>query len=351
MNLELAGLLKTPLHCNALLVNGGQLWCGMYEHTPGDDIRRGAVHTVDTSAALDISAWQDANLGAGLAAGQHVEGIFDLRATTDGVVLAGRTDGSVAVLKVQPGGSVALTTSVRAGDEMVTTATAVPQCRTVFATHHKGNASLVDLEAGKVTRSWKAHDFDAWNADALTATSAVVASGGDDGLLKLWDLREVGGNAAAQEEEDAVRATATARFECGVVSVVGHSTHSGIAGLGEHHLLVGTYDEMVHVMDVRALKRPQASINVGGGAWRVRPTTVPNLGGANLVVAAMHGGGVLLEVSLVGSDGAPSLEEKARFHCHKDDVLVYDAVALPDGRLASVSFYDNELCVWRVPAS
>ena len=36
----------------------------------------------------------------------------------------------------------------------------------------------------------------------------------------------------------------------------------------------------------------------------------------------------------------------AEYHCHKDEVLVYDAVPLPGGRVATVSFYDNDLCVW-----
>ena len=349
--MQLAGLLRTELHCNALLhVPAAQaLLCGMYEHTPSDDKRYGAIVAAPDTDPLGEKAWTKADLTAEVR--QHVEGVFDMRLLTSSIVVAGRTDGSVTLIEVKGPQEVRQCTTIPVGTDMVTTAFAVGN-DTLFTTHHKGAAALVDASGtGMVLKQWTAHEFDAWAGDALPSGS-VVCTGGDDGKLKLWDLRAQSGS---EDDEDgnkgkAPLAAGMCRFEAGVVTVLAQATHRGLGGLGEHHLLVGTYDEQVAIVDIRAMKRPLAAGSAGGGAWRIRPIAGPaGEGRGNVAIAAMHGGAIeaTIDATKDGDAMVAVAQDEARYHCHKDDVLVYDVAPLPDGRVASVSFYDNELCVWK----
>lgn len=60
-----------------------------------------------------------------------------------------------------------------------------------MATLSTGEALIFDLNDGapNVMHSWKAHSLEAWCGAWKTSNS--VMTGGDDGLLKLWDLRDL----------------------------------------------------------------------------------------------------------------------------------------------------------------
>jgi diphthine methyl ester acylhydrolase len=59
-----------------------------------------------------------------------------------------------------------------------------------IATLSTGQVSVVDLrmENATTSRIWKAHNLEVWCS--AWKTSDTILTGGDDALLKLWDLRQ-----------------------------------------------------------------------------------------------------------------------------------------------------------------
>ena len=92
MEPALASMLRTELHCNALLhvPASGALLCGMYEHVAKENKRLGALHACAVDGVTAADSWRAAALPTSEAA--HVEGVFDLRllAPQANFVAAGR---------------------------------------------------------------------------------------------------------------------------------------------------------------------------------------------------------------------------------------------------------------------
>jgi WD40 repeat protein len=59
----------------------------------------------------------------------------------------------------------------------------------ILATLSTGEAAIIDgSNEGTIKKSWKAHDLEVWCS--AWKTSNEVLTGGDDSMLKLWDIRE-----------------------------------------------------------------------------------------------------------------------------------------------------------------
>ncbi|KAG5512134.1 hypothetical protein JKF63_07601 [Porcisia hertigi] len=190
--------------------------------------------------------------------------------------------------------------------EMLTSCTPL-HCPTphLLCSAHTGAVFLYSLAERVVTQELEGHEYDAWctamlptggwcsdaplasreksrhgagddaNSEAeaglmLTSdrrTSVLLASGGDDGYCKLYDMRT-----------NTSRAVSRTRFDAGVVSIT--SVLNTLDGLATAHttpyLLVGSYDESISLMDVRAMRRPVAQRGrLGGGVWRTSRCLLP----------------------------------------------------------------------------
>jgi diphthamide biosynthesis protein 7 len=161
---------------------------------------------------------------------------------------------------------------------LLTSCCRVPNTNALVCSAQGGNLSQLDCTSGNILRQWKGHDFDAWAVSNLSLDVAGgqrvsvtwdLVSGGDDGYARGWDLRQ---ESAAWSK----------RHDAGVVTA---------AAASPTQFFVGSYDESVYVYDTRQLKTALSSVQVGGGAWRIRPA--PQYGGL-WCVAAMQGGCVLL---------------------------------------------------------
>ncbi|KAI8613451.1 WD40-repeat-containing domain protein [Chytriomyces sp. MP71] len=129
----------------------------------------------------------------------------------------------------------------------------------IIVSQSNGSLVLLDLDTATGTmterESWNAHGFEAWVAtfDAWSPTS-IVYSGGDDCILKGWDLRS---------------GMATERFKsrkhsAGVCSIQSNPHR-------EHILATGSYDERILLWDTRSFKQPLADHHTdGGGVWRIK---------------------------------------------------------------------------------
>ncbi|GET85494.1 hypothetical protein, conserved [Leishmania tarentolae] len=189
--------------------------------------------------------------------------------------------------------------------EMLTSCTALC-CPTphLLCSAHTGAVFLYSLSERCVTQELEGHEHDAWctamlptggwrpaasaspqthggcsdrhdtdgdtevgDMPAAASTSALLASGGDDGYCKLYDTRT-----------NPSRAVSRSRFDAGVVSITPVLNTSG--GFSTAHatpyLLVGSYDESISLVDVRSMRRPVAQRGrLGGGVWRTSRCLLP----------------------------------------------------------------------------
>ena len=228
---------------------------------------------------------------------------------------------------------------------------------------HSDSTSLVEEER------WDAHTLfgcpsEVWTccfaASASTGGSALsndgnnlVLSGGDDCILKLWDVRT--------DLSTPLAKVGNTEFDAGVTAVSHHPTV-------EHVAAVGSYDEVVRLYDVRNWKEPLCRVNVGGGVWRIR--WHPKVEG-RILVGAMHGGCRIVTVDGLGgsdvseTDAVLKTQIESEFTKHESmaygaDWLVTEGIVCcatdGDGEsspsmineyAASCSFYDRRVCLWR----
>jgi diphthamide biosynthesis protein 7 len=117
-----------------------------------------------------------------------------------------------------------------------------------------------------------------------------------------------------------------------------------------HLAILDSYDDTVHLFDIRKPLVPFAEANTGGGAWRVK--WHPNARRKDdLLVACMHDGFKVLRFNL---EGRPTDEWKIlkRFDEHKSLAYGVDwsfgswGQNADDTIVASCSFYDHTLHLW-----
>lgn len=204
-----------------------------------------------------------------------------------------------------------------------------------------------DADGG--ARSWLAHTYDGatpaevWTVAGVTAphgATTLLWSGADDGLLKAWDTR-----ASARAPAWTNRA-----HEAGVCAIEQHPTQ-------RHLVASGSYDQLLRVWDQRNMAAPLAAVDTGGGVWRIRwHPTLP----ATAVAACMYAGAAVYSLSPPPPDDAatpwlPAAAAVTHMQCSHSSI-VYGAAwlpglgASPTVPIASCSFYDHALHLWRAPA-
>eukprot|EP00884_Botryococcus_braunii_P004153 jgi/Botrbrau1/13739/Bobra.0356s0015.1 len=211
-----------------------------------------------------------------------------------------------------------------------TTAAASSLC----ASGSMGNVAIFNLSQGCLgkTRFWHAHDLECWTCCHHPTTEWLIYSGGDDSMLKGWDLR--------QEDVSMIFCQRKAHT-AGVCCIAPHP-------FADNQFCTGSYDGRLRLWDSRVLHNPLcfAQVDVGGGVWRAK--WHPHIPGY-VLCAAMHNGFQLVEVD--GPAGRMNCVESYQEHgslaygvdwCRSDGP--YRSV------VASCSFYDRLLRIW-VPSA
>lgn len=123
----------------------------------------------------------------------------------------------------------------------------------IIVSDSQGFLHLFELMSGGLilVQSWKGHGFEAWIAAFNYETPDVFYSGGDDCLMKLYDVRQ---NTSTQTIRE---------HEAGVTSIQYNPFRPNA-------LASGSYDENVYIWDDRHLKSSSKKTHLGGGVWRIK---------------------------------------------------------------------------------
>ena len=189
--------------------------------------------------------------------------------------------------------------------------------------------------------NWEAHTMFTCPAEVWSAAfvgglhTNMVMSGGDEGSLKVWDIRST--NRPTQVLK---------HFEAGATVVAPHPRKSNLVACG-------SYDETICLYDIRYLspKKPLGhSGPMGGGIWRIKWHPIDD---CQMLVAAMHGGCRIVQVDTLLENDTPVLTATKEFTEHKS--MAYGADWLvcnhptQEGYFeaaASCSFYDKAVYLW-----
>ena len=204
-------------------------------------------------------------------------------------------------------------------------ATSQPCIASSYSTGELQVSQLTPTTLTKVN-TWKAHDFEAWICAFNHYNPSIVYSGGDDCRFKGWDTRS----------NDCLFTNRT--HEMGVCSM-----HCSLHR--DNILATGSYDENIRLWDTRCIRKsPLSSSNVGGGVWRLKWSPHDK----NLLVAAcMHNGVSVIDCSDIETD-SHSTVVKYSVHNSLSYGVDWCFESSQDNLLASCSFYDHKLCVWRM---
>jgi diphthamide biosynthesis protein 7 len=209
--------------------------------------------------------------------------------------------------------------------------------------NHSLSAHLEPLE------SWPAHKMfhspaEVWAA-CFTSQEDVVMTGGDEGQLKIWDLRA--GTAKPMQ-------TLKDTFQAGVTVLSPHPRR-------DHWVACGSYDETMAVLDLRSVSTSEAptflchSDPLGGGMWRMKwhPTR-----DHRLLLGAMHGGCRVVDLMQneeVQDQDKLHVQVHQSFTQHKSMAYGADWLVCQNlGQTRSVeaavscSFYDSAMYLWNV---
>ncbi|XP_050298245.1 diphthine methyltransferase isoform X2 [Anthonomus grandis grandis] len=118
----------------------------------------------------------------------------------------------------------------------------------------KGNVHLLTLTLSgelNLVRSFHSHEYEAWIVGFYYWDINVIFSGGDDSLLLKHDMR-------CETPDVKIR-----HHQAGVTSF--HSNKSK-----EFVVASGSYDEHVHIWDIRNLKKAMSTIKMPGPLWRLK---------------------------------------------------------------------------------
>jgi diphthine methyl ester acylhydrolase len=138
----------------------------------------------------------------------------------------------------------------------------------VAVSRRDGRLSLVDGVDLVEHDSWIAHEYskgcaaEAWivACNFHVLGGPVLWSGGDDCSLKGWDLREP---ATGQGSKRRRKPTFVVEGDAGFCSCQWHPSNP-------HLVASGGYDSLLRVWDERSMGAPLSSFDVGGGVWRIK---------------------------------------------------------------------------------
>lgn len=342
---------KLPCNVDAVAFNErvGEVVVAGYELVDGGaQSRRGGLWAARVGAGVALEAEAHAELDN--AAAQldawvptaHVAsdewGVFDARWNPASFTLlaAARSDGVVSV--VAPSLETLVELKPNHPHDAVLSVGWSPDERLVVGSLRSGLAAVWDVSSGQALRTWQAHSLpgiggaEVWTASFFPDSfmlSGCVATGGDDGALRVWDVRLPSDAGAVWVAKDphAGSGVCTVEFDAAC----------------DARFVSGGYDERLVEWDARSRRRVRVSEKLGGGVWRARFR--PGSATGDVAVACMRGGFRVLR-PITGASGHCSFVDAAAFAPAQPwEALAYGLDWC--GRfLCGGSFYDSTVWLW-----
>ncbi|GJD07125.1 Diphthine methyltransferase [Galdieria sulphuraria] len=207
-----------------------------------------------------------------------------------------------------------------------------PKNNMIICSDSLGNLSLIDAFTGVKQNTYKAHSAEGWCAAFYD--EVLCCSGGDDGLLTLWDIRCRTGS-SHQLNMEPLKTVTSSHSGIGITSI--------LPVFNSNVLLTGGYDDHLVGHDIRMLCKSLFAYNVGGGVWRLgqdgnRPS--------NFLAATMYDGFKFFRLDY-NSDFTIDLH---RFG-ESASTIAYGVCWLPlekDSEAITCTFYDGLLQHWKI---
>ncbi|KAL6939565.1 hypothetical protein ACO0RG_003407 [Hanseniaspora osmophila] len=233
----------------------------------------------------------------------------------------------------------------------------IPEGNEVLCTGTNGELKLVDLSqytennvSESVYEFDSAHSLECWTAEfgKLAPLENCVLSGGDDSVVKLFDTRtrnEVWSNSRIHE--------------AGVVAI--KCASPSFRNSRPTSILTGSYDDNIRSFDLRMLSAttiypgtmPPTNIkskNLGGGVWRFveNPFYAQDPTVDEILVCCMYNGAKVVKIFDEDEDeqNEESIFKEQNYVKKGHDSMCYGG-DWSKSFIATCSFYDNKLQVWR----
>jgi diphthamide biosynthesis protein 7 len=194
--------------------------------------------------------------------------------------------------------------------------------KSLVVTSSNGYVTLINYINTKLSiqQQWKGHSFEAWVACFDENDPNVLYSGGDDSLMKCYDLRM----------NPITTVWTSTAHSAGVTSFMTSRPNQFSSG---------SYDEHLKLWDSRMLKpkTPLSELCLEGGVWRTKMSTYGN---QQIVIAACMFAGYKL---LHWNESDFSLLDTYRSNVA--DCLAYGVDWSNDNKFAACSFYDHKLMI------
>ncbi|KAK9460451.1 WD40-repeat-containing domain protein [Lipomyces oligophaga] len=185
-------------------------------------------------------------------------------------------------------------------------------------------SSLGSVKTSAVLSSVQAHTLEAWTASFKTDGTEIY-TGGDDAQFTNYNVSDPESPFLIQQD----RKIHTA----GVTAILPRRSD-------ESTIFTGSYDENLRVLEKFGNRwiSKSGEIGLGGGVWRLIPNGVSE---DLILVCCMHGGARIVK----GTGEIVVVATINKIH----ESMVYGGDWGQTGTLATCSFYDKRLCIWKLP--
>ncbi|CAG9535733.1 unnamed protein product [Cercopithifilaria johnstoni] len=176
-----------------------------------------------------------------------------------------------------------------------------------------GTVHVISLETGNISSSFLGHSSpytdkpcEVWTTIWLDTN--CILSGGEDNLLKLWDLRS--------DTKQPISVNTTHR--CGVISLRKENSE---------YIVTGSYDDHLRRIDLRNFVQCILDRKISGSAWSIRIADENSY-----IVSCMYGGWTMIK-----KENFDILHENNKL----GEELLYDADFSPQGSLIVSCTFNN----------
>ena len=308
--------------------------CGTYLYNPENTTREGSIY---------LFQYNDSDRSLNVVHHQKTVGILDLKwisPTTDVTLLSTVSAlGQLSLYSLNDMNKPLICEDVTTDQTIALSHSWFHQTNSyVLISDQQGSLSLCELGSTnglRFSQSWSAHEYECWTCEWDRTDPNIVYSGADDTFLKVWDIRQT---------QQAIHINR--KHTMGICSILSNVTDP-------NEFLTGSFDEYLRRWDKRKLNEPIQSIRLGGGVWKLRPSSNDP---QRLLCACMQHGFVIVDLKSSKIECHYQGHESLAYGCDWQQKEIIDNSMMNDEEMtnvtsesliASCSFYDKTVHIWK----